>query len=70
MYLPFDMIPNMTEDADQIRSFYLMGFRISNYIVQSLRRVKLKYSDYEGTVNIHRLYYIIKRTEVQVLLFI
>lgn len=57
------MIPNMTEDADQSRILLFRVFRISDYIVQSLRRVKLKYSDYAETVNIHHLYYIVKRTE-------
>lgn len=67
MYLTFAMIPNMIEDVDQSRIIYLRV--LESLIFQSLRKVKLKYSDYVGALNIHHLYHIVKITEIQVFLF-
>lgn len=68
MYLTFAVIPNMIEDVDQSRIIYLRA--LESLIFQSLRKVKFKYRDYVGALNIHHLYYIVKITEVQVLLFL
>lgn len=68
MYLTFFMIPNMTEDVDQSRIIYLRV--LDSLIFQSLRKVKLKYSDYVDAINIHHLYYIVKITKIQVSLFL
>lgn len=57
MYLTFGMIPSMIENVDQSKIIYLRV--LESLIFQSLRKVKLKHSDYVGAINIPHLYYIV-----------